>query len=127
MTPNIPTCSILELLVKKAHGGGLMGYFWIAKSYDMLNEHFYWSQMRHDVHKKCERCIACKETKSKLKPHSIYLPLPTPNGPWLDISMEYVLGCLDLREGRITFLWWLTDLAKWHISLHVIKLMMLNM
>ena len=34
-------CSIRELLVRKSHGGGLMGHFGIAKTLDVLYEYLY--------------------------------------------------------------------------------------
>ena len=37
----IPMCSLRVLLVKEAHGGGLMGQFGVQKTYDILIEHFY--------------------------------------------------------------------------------------
>jgi hypothetical protein len=33
--------SLRELLVREAHGGGLMGHFGVAKTLDVLHEHFY--------------------------------------------------------------------------------------
>ena len=59
----IPKCSMRELLVKEAHGGGLMGHFGVNKTYDMMLEHFFWPGMKHDVHKVCEHCITCREAK----------------------------------------------------------------
>ena len=41
----------LDLLVKEAHGSGLMGHFGINKIYNMLHEHLFWAKMKHDVHK----------------------------------------------------------------------------
>ena len=38
-----------ELLVKEAHSGGLMGHFGVAKTLDVLIEHFFWPNMRKDV------------------------------------------------------------------------------
>ena len=37
----MPICSIHEFLVRKSHGGGLMGHFGVHKTLGMLNEHFY--------------------------------------------------------------------------------------
>ena len=37
----VPNCSLRELLVRKAHGVGLMGHFGITKTLDVLHEHFY--------------------------------------------------------------------------------------
>ena len=35
----VPTSSLRELLVREAHGGGLMGHFRVAKTLDVLHEH----------------------------------------------------------------------------------------
>ena len=40
---------IRELLVRESHRGGLMGYFGVHKTLGILNEHFYWPNMKHDV------------------------------------------------------------------------------
>jgi hypothetical protein len=34
-------CSLRELLVREAHGGGLMGHFGVAKTLGILHEHFF--------------------------------------------------------------------------------------
>ncbi|KAL0546709.1 hypothetical protein IC582_016621 [Cucumis melo] len=94
----IPKCSIRELLVKEAHGGGLMGHFGEFKTYSMLCEHFYWLKMRKDVNKVCKQCFKCKEAKSKTQPHGLYTPLDVPNEPWVDISMDFVLGLPKTRR-----------------------------
>ena len=36
----VPNCLLRELLVRKAHGGGLMGHFGITKTLEVLYEHF---------------------------------------------------------------------------------------
>ena len=37
----VPNCSLRELLVREAHGGGFMGHFGITKTLKVLHEHFY--------------------------------------------------------------------------------------
>ncbi|KAH9769141.1 Endonuclease [Citrus sinensis] len=49
-----------------AHGGGLMGHFGIAKTLDVLKEHFFWPHMKRDVHMRKERFPA--QRRSKLLP-----------------------------------------------------------
>ena len=41
----VPRCSLRLLLIKEAHEGGLMGHFGIAKTLDVLQEHFFWANM----------------------------------------------------------------------------------
>ncbi|KAL4278676.1 hypothetical protein GQ457_03G017510 [Hibiscus cannabinus] len=67
---------------------------------DTLKEHLFWPKMRRDVERYCERCGTCKKAKSKVLPHGMYLPLPIPESPWLDISMDFVLGLPRTRTGR---------------------------
>ena len=62
----MPNCSLRIVLVKEAHGGGLMGHFGVQKTYDILIEHFYWPCMKRDVNKFCGQCIVCLKAKSKL-------------------------------------------------------------
>ena len=38
----VPSSFMRELLVREAHGGGLMGHFGVVKILDVLHEHFYW-------------------------------------------------------------------------------------
>ncbi|XP_071906057.1 uncharacterized protein [Coffea arabica] len=51
----IPKSSMRTLLVREAHGGGLMGHFGIAKTLMILQEHFFWPRMRSDVERHIER------------------------------------------------------------------------
>ncbi|RVW23726.1 hypothetical protein CK203_100807 [Vitis vinifera] len=55
----VPNSSMRELLVREAHGGGLMGHFGVRKTLDVLHEHFFWPKMKCDVERACARCITC--------------------------------------------------------------------
>ena len=96
----VPNCSIRDLLVRESHGGGLMGHFGIAKTLAMLQEHFYWPHMKRDVERVCGRCVTCRQAKSRVQPNGLYMPLPIPSSPWIDISMDFVLGLPRSRRGR---------------------------
>ncbi|KAL5738577.1 hypothetical protein ACOSP7_031338 [Xanthoceras sorbifolium] len=77
-----------------------MGHFGIAKTLDVLHEHFFWPHMKRDVERICEKCITCRQAKFRVKPHGLYTPLPIPSGPWIDISMDFVLGLSRSKRGR---------------------------
>ena len=96
----IPQCSMRELLVREAHSGGLMGHFGIRKTLDVLSDHFFWPHMKRDVERLCKKCITCKQAKSKVMPHGLYTPLPITSEPWVDISMDFVLGLPRSKGGR---------------------------
>jgi hypothetical protein len=96
----VPNSSMCELLVREAHGGGLMGHFGVRKTLDVLHEHFFWPKMKRDVERVCARCVTCRQAKSRVLPHGLYTPLPVPSAPWVDISMDFVLGLPRSRKGR---------------------------
>ncbi|KAG8483069.1 hypothetical protein CXB51_021931 [Gossypium anomalum] len=96
----IPQGSIRELLVLEAYSGGLMGHFGISKTFSFLHEHFYWLGMRRDVERICERCLICKRAKSKVQPYGLYTPLPIPDTPWTDVSMDFILGLLKTKTRK---------------------------
>ena len=96
----VPHCSMRDLLVRESHGGGLMGHFGIAKTLAILQEHFYWPHMKWDVERICGRCVTCRQAKSRVQPNGLYTPLPIPSSPWIDISMDFVLGLPRSKRGR---------------------------
>ncbi|XP_059291460.1 uncharacterized protein LOC132044941 [Lycium ferocissimum] len=71
----------------------------VPKTLDILAEHFFWPGMRKDDEKVCSQC-QCKQAKSKVLPHGLYTPLPVPTSPWLDISMDFVLGFPRTKHGK---------------------------
>ena len=86
----IPQGSMRDLLTREAHGGGMMGHFGRTKTLDVLTDHFYWSRMRRYVENLCAKCTVCLKTKSRSHPYGLHMPLPIPNAPWVDISMDFV-------------------------------------
>ena len=77
-----------------------MGYFGVAKTLETLHEHFFWPHMCKSVHTFCDKCIACRKAKSKVQPHGLYTPLPIPTMPWVDISMDFILGLPKTSKGK---------------------------
>jgi hypothetical protein len=71
----VPNCSLRELLM---HGGGLMGHFGITKTLKVLHEYFYWPNKKRDVQRMCDRCITCRQAKSRVMPHKLYTPFLVP-------------------------------------------------
>nr|KYP50633.1 Transposon Ty3-I Gag-Pol polyprotein [Cajanus cajan] len=96
----IPQGSIRKLLVKEIHEGGLIGHFGIEKTLSLLREKFFWPHMKRDVQRFCNSCIACLQAKSTTKPHGLYTPLPISSSPWVDISMDFILGLPRTQRGK---------------------------
>jgi hypothetical protein len=96
----VPASFVRLLFLQEAHGGGLMGHFGVKKTKDVLAAHFFWPKMRCDVEHYVSRCMTCNKAKSRLNPHSLYIPLSVPSVPWKDIFMDFVLGLPRTKRGR---------------------------
>ena len=112
--------------MREAHSGGLMGHFGVKKTLDMLHKHFYWPKMRRHVERIHSTRIACRKAKSKVLPHGLYTPLPVPTDPWVDISMDFVLGLPRTRKGRDSIFVVVDRFSKMALLYPVIRLMMLH-
>ena len=77
-----------------------MGHFGIDKTLKSLQHHFYWPRMRKDVEKMGNQCVTCKQAKATNQTKGMYMSLPIPSEPWVDISMDFVLGLPKTRKER---------------------------
>ena len=103
-----------------------MGHFGVKKMEDVLAAHFFWPRMRRDIERFVARCTTCQKARSRLNPHGLYMPLPVPSVPWVDISMDFFWDFHEHRRGGIVFLLLWIGFLRWHTLFLVIKRMMLR-
>jgi hypothetical protein len=60
----VPASFVRLLFLQEAHGGGLMRYFGVKKTENVLAVHLFWSKMRRDVERYVSRCTTCNKVKS---------------------------------------------------------------
>ena len=56
--------------------------------------------MKQDGERICGRCITFRQAKSLVQPHGFYTLLLIPSEPWVDISMDFVLGLPRTRRSK---------------------------
>ncbi|XP_022847564.1 uncharacterized protein LOC111370094 [Olea europaea var. sylvestris] len=88
----IPRTSVRDFIVWEIHAGGLAGHFGRDKTIEEVECQFYWPSLKKDVAKIVSTCNACQLSKQKKQNTGLYTPLPVPNCPWQDVSMNFVLG-----------------------------------
>ena len=81
-----------ELFIKEAQSGNLMGHFRVQKTLDIVMYKIFYHNMKHDVERIHGQCRQCEHAKSTTRAQGKYIALPTPNGPWTDISMDFIFG-----------------------------------
>jgi len=83
-------CCTRELLIQQVHNGSLA----IRSKQDAINvtKHYYWPGMSKDVQDILRRCVTCQLAKSHLLPQGLYTSLPVSTAPWVNVSMDFILG-----------------------------------
>jgi hypothetical protein len=87
-------------LIWEAHYNRVAGHLSIEKIVVMLQNHFYWPKLRHEVNKYIRSCTSCAIAKPTTKKQGMYIPLPTPDKTWESISMDYMSGLPSTMWGN---------------------------
>ncbi|XP_057248317.1 uncharacterized protein LOC130590269 [Beta vulgaris subsp. vulgaris] len=96
----VPKHSVRESLIREFHEGGLAGHFGIEKTYTLVSDYFFWPRMVKDVEYIVKRCVACQHAKGHSLPQGQHLPLPTPQAPWEDISLDFITGLPRTKHNK---------------------------
>ncbi|PKU71184.1 RNA-directed DNA polymerase [Dendrobium catenatum] len=88
----VPNCSLRLTLISESHEGNLAGHFGREKTIELLCENFFWPSLRKHVGRFVQNCQVCKRAKTTSTNAGLYTPLPVPSSPWVEISIDFVVG-----------------------------------
>ncbi|GJU63999.1 RNA-directed DNA polymerase [Tanacetum coccineum] len=93
-------CVFLRLpqLVKEIHAKGLSA-LGRDKTIASVESRFSWPQLKRDVGAFVKRYVVCQEGKGNAQNTSLYMPLLVPESPWIDMSMNFMLGLPRTQQG----------------------------
>jgi hypothetical protein len=80
-------------LLQQHHDIPAAGHPSRSKTLEYLCRNYTWPKMRMDIDCYTHNCHTCQRTKpSRHAPFGVLRPLPIPDRPWQDISMDFVTG-----------------------------------
>ena len=80
-------------IMEELHKPPYAGHRGISSTIQTIMHDFYWPQMKRDITRFVSECLTCQKIKSyKGKKLGLLQPLPIPNHPWEQISMDFITG-----------------------------------
>ena len=99
----------LGIAMNEMHAPAYMGHRGIQTTIAACKEYFFWPDMKHDIAQFVSHCIVCQQVKRHHgKYFGLLMPLPIPNGPWEQISMDFITG-LPLTSSQNDMIWTIVD------------------
>ncbi|KAK0584884.1 hypothetical protein LWI29_020318 [Acer saccharum] len=92
----IPNCSLRAKIIQELHVEGHLGS---DRTFQLVAASYFWPTMRKEVGRFIERCRVCQISKGSATIAGLYMPLPIPEQPWADISMDFVLSLPRTQRG----------------------------
>jgi hypothetical protein len=107
-----PEPAIRAELLKIHHDDPLAGHFGKMKTLELLSRAYFWLQMEKEVKEYINSCAVCQGTKAlKQRPAGALQSLPRPEGPWEELTMDFITGLPPSRRGEGVFdaIWVVVD------------------
>ena len=80
-------------MIQEIHDQPAIGHTGVRKTIQLLQQHFFWPKMKKNVDQYIQNCHMCKQAKAPRDRYNGTLnPLPVPQRPWMDITMDFVTG-----------------------------------
>lgn len=90
----VPKSDELKLtIIREIHDQPSVGHPGFRRTLFIVKKLFYWLSMRDMIARYIRNCHVCRRSKAPREKYSGLLqPLPVPERPWVDISMDFVIG-----------------------------------
>ena len=86
-----PDARLRRRIFDMCHDHEIAGHKGTRGTFYLMFPRYYWPKMAQSIKKYCQACAVCKRASSPRDGYNGFLrPLHVPEGPWLDISLDYI-------------------------------------
>jgi hypothetical protein len=100
-------------LLHECHDAPTAGHLGKDKTLEQVKRRFYWPRMDADVLQYVRTCDACQRNKpSQQSTAGLLQPLPIPNHPWQQVTMDLITQLPKSRQGNDAIVVFVDKLSK---------------
>jgi hypothetical protein len=110
----VPNDVVLQTrIMHECHDAPTGGHLGKEKTIEQVKRRFYWPGMDATIQRYVTSCDACQRNKpSQQSPMGLLKPLPIPDRPWQQVSMDLITGLPRTRRGNDAIVVFVDKLTK---------------
>ena len=96
--------AVREELIRKCHDDVLAGHFGVDKTLELLKRKYHWHGMATEVSDYVKTCDICQRVKVyRHRPYGELQSLPVPEGPWKELTMDFITDLPPSKRKGIVY------------------------
>lgn len=99
-----PIAALQHEIIRVHHDAPWAGHYGFKRTLELLQRKFCWKGMRPMVDEYVKTYTICQQMKvPKHRPQGSLASLPIPEGPWQDVTMDFITGLPPSGKGSTTY------------------------
>jgi hypothetical protein len=87
-----------DVLLKECHDGPLVNHGGAKRIITLFKKTYYWFNLKNNVEEYVKTCLICQQNQTfNKKQAGLLRPLPIPEGPWENVSMDFMVSLPPLK------------------------------
>lgn len=95
---------LLKMLMTECHDSLYSGHFGHDKTLKVVAREYFWPGMEADVRQHVKECDTCQRIKARRNNSGLLQPLPPPEGPWEQVTIDFIVGLPKSSQGHDSIL-----------------------